>query len=156
MPHIKHIRSGEGEPYEQTTCSRDAWHRGSRQKVLAFSFYSVPSNNKSAWYFKGVKANLDLLGNLYEKDWNMRLYHDLKAGDPLMENACSLACNNSKLDLCHVKYLPHQLLSNASAMFPMNWRFFPTLDSQVAEMGSRDLDSRYEMCWVSFFNGVSM
>ena len=131
-------------PYERSTCSRDAWHRGSHQKVLAFSFYSVPSQaNKSARYFKGVKANLDLMEQLYEKDWNMRLYHDLEVGDPLMVDACNLACNNSRLDLCSVKKLPHPLLANASAMFPMNWRFFPTLDSQVAETASRDLDSRW-------------
>ena len=111
--------------------------------MLAFTFYSIPSRaNKSARYFKGVKANLDLMGQLYEKEWNMRLYHDLEAEDPLMVDACHLACNNSRLDLCPVKKLPHPLLANASAMFPMNWRFFPTLDSQVVEMGSRDLDSR--------------
>ena len=128
-------------PYEQTTCSRDAWHRGSHQKVLAFSFYTVPSRaNKSARYFKGVKANLDLMGQLYEKEWNMRLY--LEVEDPHMVDACHLACNNSRLDLCPVKKLPHPLLANASAIFPANWRYFPTLDSQVVEMGSRDLDSR--------------
>ena len=132
-------------PFEQTTCSWDAWHRGSHQKVLAFSFYSVPSRaNKSTRYFKGVKANLDLMGHLYEKDWNMRLYLDLDVKDPLMVEACDLACNNSRLDLCPVKKLPNPLLANASAIFPMNWRFFPTLDSQVVEMGSRDLDSRFE------------
>ena len=130
-------------PYEQTTCSWDAWHRGSHQKVLAFSFYSVPSRaNKSSRYFKGVKANLDLMGQLYKKEWNMRLYHDLEVEDPLMVDACHLACNNSRLDLCPVKKLLHPLLANASNIFPMNWRFFPTLDSQVLEMGSRDLDSR--------------
>ena len=128
-------------PYEQTTCSRDAWHRGSHQKVLAFTFYSIPSRaNKSARYFKGVKANLDLMGQLYEKEWNMRLY--LEVEDPHMVDACHLACNNSRLDLCPVKKLPHPLLANASAIFPANWRYFPTLDSQVVEMGSRDLDSR--------------
>ena len=72
----------------------------------------------------------------------MQLYHNLEVRDPLMVEACDLACNNPKLDLCSVKKLPHPLLANASTMFPMNWRFFPTLDSLVVEMGSRDLDSR--------------
>ena len=136
---------GAGVQYEQTTCSQDAFQRGSGQKALAFSFYSVPSRaEKSARYFKGVKANLDLLDKLYTSDWNMRLYHDLEPDDPLMEEACSLACNNTNIDLCPVKNLPHPLLSKGVDMFPMNWRFFPTLDSQVAEMGSRDLDSRWE------------
>ena len=75
-------------PYEQTTCSQDAWHRGSHQKVLAFSFYSVPGQaSKSKMFFKGVKANLDLMGKLYKKDWNMRLYYDLEDKDPLMADA---------------------------------------------------------------------
>ena len=77
---------------------------------------------------------------------DMRLYHDLEPDDPLMEEACSLACNNTNIDLCTLKNLPHPLLSKADDMFPMNWRFFPSLDFQVAEMGSRDLDSRWEEC----------
>ena len=135
---------GAGVQYEQTTCSQDAFQRGSGQKALAFSFYSVPSRaEKSARYFKGVKANLDLLGKLYTSDWNMRLYHDLEPDDPLMEEACSLACNNTIIDLCPVKNLPHPLLSKAVDMFPMNWRFFPTLDPQVDVYHCRDLDSRF-------------
>ena len=125
-------------PYERTTCSQDAWHRGSHQKVLAFSFYSVPGRaSKSKMFFKGVKANLDLMGKLYEKDWNMRLYHDLEDKDPLMADACSLACNNSNLDLCRVKNLPHPLISNATTMFPMNWRFFP---KEADDLGPPVLD----------------
>ena len=86
---------------------------------------------------KGVKANLDLMGKLYEKDWNMRLYHDLEDKDPLMADACSLACNNSNLDLCRVKNLPHPLISNATTMFPMNWRFFP---KEADDLGPPVLD----------------
>ena len=82
----------------------------------------------------------------------MWLYHDLELEDPLMVDACDLACDNSRLDFCSVKKLPHPLLANASAMFPMNWRFFPTLDSQVVEMASRDLDTRYIGIKTSFGN----
>ena len=58
-----------------------------------------------------------------------------------MVDLCNLACSNNRLDLCPVDQLPHHLLANAVHMFPMLWRFFPTLDSQVDIFMSRDLDS---------------
>ena len=34
-------------------------------------------------------------------------------------------------------------MSNATFVFPMNWRFFPTRDPQVDVYLSRDLDSEF-------------
>ena len=34
-------------------------------------------------------------------------------------------------------------MHNATFIFPMNWRFFPTLDPQVDMYLSRDLDSEF-------------
>merc|ERR1712235_60263 len=75
----------------------------------------------------------------------MRLYHDLDKDDPLLKKICGLACNNNHLDLCHIKSLPssHFLHINVSSIFPMIWRFFPTLDPQVDIYLSRDLDTRF-------------
>ena len=58
-----------------------------------------------------------------------------------MADLCSLAFSNDQLDLCSVPQLPHPLLAKAVHMFPMIWRFFPTLDTQVDAFMSRDLDS---------------
>ena len=48
-----------------------------------------------------------------------------------MVDLCDLACSTDCLDLCPVTQLAHPLLANAVHMFPMIWRFFPTLDTQV-------------------------
>ena len=45
--------------------------------------------------------------------------------------------------MCDIKNLPKNELVNASKMFPMNWRYLPTLDPQVDWYLSRDLDSRF-------------
>ena len=39
--------------------------------------------------------------------------------------------------------LPGTPMSNATFVFPMNWRFFPTRDPQVDVYLSRDLDSEF-------------
>ena len=85
-----------------------------------------------------------MLHKAYDSSWTMRLYHDLDKDDPLMKKICGLACNNNHLDLCHIKSLPssHFLHINVSSIFPMIWRFFPTLDPQVDIYLSRDLDTR--------------
>ena len=38
--------------------------------------------------------------------------------------------------------LPGTPVIDVGTIFPMNWRFFPTLDPQVDAFISRDLDSR--------------
>jgi hypothetical protein len=61
----------------------------------------------------------------------MRLYFDLDKSDPILEEICQLACSDSNLDLCKASDLPGNPMTDASQVFPMNWRFFPTVDPQV-------------------------
>ena len=63
--------------------------------------------------------------------WIMRLYVNLDRADPIFKAICELACNNTNLDICDVAKLPGTPMKNASDIFGMNWRFFPTLDPQV-------------------------
>ena len=62
----------------------------------------------------------------------MRLYINLENSDPLLKSICELACNNTILDICDVANLPGTPMENASSIFAMNWRFFPTVDPQVS------------------------
>ena len=64
-------------------------------------------------------------------------------GDQLMSELCDLACDNPHIDLCNVKSLPGTPVTDATKIFAMNWRFFPTLDPQVDVYLCRDLDSRF-------------
>jgi hypothetical protein len=125
------------------TCGRDAWARGSQQKVLGFSFYGATNSSahRSKKYFQGIEANLAVVPALYGPGWSVRLYHDLEPGSPLLVDLCRLACAAPHLDLCYVRELPGVPLADAAKMFPMNWRFLPTLDPQVELFLCRDLDS---------------
>ena len=128
--------------FSSTTCSEDAYKRGSDQHVVSFSFYGDPAtpHHKSKQYFAGIQNNLDSLPQFYP-GWTMRLYHDLTKEDPLLQDLCSLACSNNHLDLCYVRNLPGTPFQDASRVFPMNWKFFPVIDEQVSVMLPRDLDS---------------
>ena len=143
---IKDIKKVNPYPldYTATTCGRDAYQRGLHQKVAGFSFYGNKSSSThlTKHYFEGITDNLKQLPLFYNDSWTMRLYYDLEDDHPLMRPLCNLACTNSHLDLCHVQKLPGTPIINASNIFPMNWRFFPTLDPQVDVFLSRDLDSR--------------
>jgi len=128
------ITEDKNQPeYSTTTCGRDAFQRGIHQKVAGFSFYGNTTSgvHKSKQYFAGIKENLELLPQLYGPGWSMRLYYDLDQADPLMQDLCGLACENSDFDLCHVRNLPGNPVKDASEIFAMNWRFLPTLDPQV-------------------------
>ena len=73
----------------------------------------------------------------------LRLYHDLSPHDPLLTRLCEQACTNPLLDLCDVKTVPRTVGPRpTSSLFPMLWRFLPSLDPQVSVMLSRDLDGR--------------
>ena len=65
--------------FSETTCGRDAFQRGSNQKVVGFSFYGNTSSrsHKLKKYFEGIEENLSLVRSLYGADWSMRLYYDL-------------------------------------------------------------------------------
>ena len=71
-----------------------------------------------------------------------RLYYDLTYDDPVLPKLCELSCEGN-LDLCDIQKLPGTPMPNATWMFPMNWRFLPTLDPQVNIYLSRDLDSEF-------------
>lgn len=123
-----------------STCSEHSFHRGAKQKIVAFSFYGNPNSEqgKARKYFQGIKDNLKEVPIFYP-DWTLRLYYDLEDSHPLMKELCDLACNDPNIDLCHVKNIP--VLGDVSKVFAMNWRFLPMLDPQVSHMVSRDLDS---------------
>ena len=65
--------------FSQTTCGREAFQRGSNQKVVGFSFYGDSSSeaHKAREYFTGIEENLRLVRFLYGDDWSIRLYYDL-------------------------------------------------------------------------------
>ena len=69
----------------------------------------------------------------YYPGWILRVYVDYDSTDVILKKLCHLACDNkySNLDICHVKQLPGIPFKDASNVFGMNWRFFPTLDPQV-------------------------
>ena len=134
---IGHVR------YNETTCSQSAFIRGSGQKVIGFSIYGDMNSNHSRakGYFEGISENLSLI-SIYYPGWLMRLYHDVEKHDLVMKDLCNLACSNQNLDLCDVHELPGTPMVNATRVFPMDWRWFPTMDPQVDIFASRDLDSR--------------
>ena len=66
-------------------------------------------------------------------------YHKLL----FLAELCDMACKNRYLDLCDAGRLPGAPMKDARKLFPMLWRFFPTLDPQVEVFLSRDLDSRF-------------
>ena len=64
--------------------------------------------------------------------WVMRLYFDLDKADPIHDALCKLACSDTNLDICDAANLPGTPMKDATKVFAMNWRFFPTLDPQVS------------------------
>ena len=127
---------------------------------------------ESKGYVEGIAGNLDLMEKFYP-GWVMRLYFDVDGeqdqnptNSPLLKGdndfkhnlqswnglfyklsflaeLCDMACKNKFLDLCDSGRLPGTPMRDARRVFPMLWRFFPTLDSQVDVFLSRDLDSRF-------------
>lgn len=123
-----------------TTCSGHAFQRGPHQKVVSYSYYGDPNSRKSQvkQYFNGIFKNYQAIQGFYP-NWTMRLYHDLDPNTEHFTQLCQFACENPHIDLCQIKNIPG--LGNVQKLFPMNWRFLPTLDSQVSQFMSRDLDS---------------
>ena len=121
-----------GLNFDQTTCGYDAFNRGPHQKVISFSFYGDINSDRSKMkgYFEGIVGNLKLIPKFYP-GWIMRLYYDLDINDPVLKHICELACSDDNLDICEVKHLPGNPVVDATDVFAMNWRFFPTLDPQV-------------------------
>ena len=117
---------------EDTTCGIDAFRRGMGQKIVGFSFYGDINSKHSIekGYFEGIAENLRLLQKYYP-GWTMRLYHSFEEKDSVMTKLCDLACNDQNLDLCDAENLPGTPMKDATKVFAMNWRFFPTIDPQV-------------------------
>ena len=138
LPHL--LTKPESIAYSQTTCSPKAFRRGSGQHVVAYSFYTCDgsdpntkcgtNNTRQRGYLKGIEENLALVTKHYP-GYVMRLYIDLAKKDPILEQLRSLEQNVTNLDLCDVKTLPGTPFLDASKVFAMVWRFFPTLDPQV-------------------------
>ena len=58
----------------------------------------------------------------------------------LIENCVHFGANQyPHFDMCDVTDLPRAELEKAPKMFPMNWRYLPTLDPQVDWYLSRDI-----------------
>ena len=108
--------------YNKTTCGKDAFARGSGQKVVAFAFYGDIHTEVSIkkGYFEGIEGNLGLMPKYYP-GYTMRVYYDLDDADPIMEELCQLACNNDILDICNVKELPGTPISGL-AMYIYSWQ----------------------------------
>ena len=119
-------------PSNETTCSERSYKRGDGQRVFAFSFYgSVTSNlSQAKGYFEGIKGNMEIITKHYP-GYVMRLYFDLVSEHPILHELKDLQKVHHNLDICDVNTLPGTRLANATKMFPMVWRFFPTLDPQV-------------------------
>ena len=131
--------------YNSTTCGQDAYSRGPNQKVVSFTFFhgarAAYEKNKKK-FFEGIIENLALVRQLYGNGWTMRLYYDLDpgpAGQQELRQLCDLACSNPQLDLCNMRSLPAHpfTLKDASEVYPLLWRYFPTLDLQVREAWPR-------------------
>ena len=147
--------------YEETitTCSHAASKMGSRQKVIAFTYFKGSEGAElTRKYEAGIFGNLEAIGQHYLKEaaseatneaakneWSMRLYHNLEDDDV---DLCHLACSNRnrgrlgeglrvgarrpRLVLCNVNRNP--LFGNASSILPTLWRFLPMLDDQVGKL----------------------
>jgi len=130
-------------PRSANTCSSHSHRRGSGQKVVAFSYYEHDAKMsrkrirtgeiKESHFIEGILINIQRLQEYYP-EFVIRLYHNTSLDDPLMLRLCELACQYSFLDLCRVD-------PEMGDVFPMLWRFFPTLDPGVDVVMSRDLDS---------------
>ena len=118
------VEKNNSVQFSNTTCGWEAYKRGSNQKVAGFSFYGNPSSGKHKLrkYFEGIEENLRLVKSLYGDDWSMRLYYDLDQSDELMGQLCELACHNSHLDLCNVRQLPGNPVTEATNINPPTWR----------------------------------
>ena len=89
--------------FESTTCGRDAYMRGTNQKVAAFVFYG---DNIQRKYFEGIVQNAELLHEEFDRSWMMRLYHNLGSDHPQHPQLCNITCHYPHLDLCYIRQLP--------------------------------------------------
>ncbi|TRY70691.1 hypothetical protein TCAL_12938, partial [Tigriopus californicus] len=117
-----------------TTCGMDAFQRGSRQKVISYSYFGDPQIPTQRQYFQGIALNARRIHQLYP-GWVMRVYHNLTNKAQL----CNLTCHNSNLDFCDIHFNPQ--FGSLQSILPTIWRFVPLVDDQVSIAMFRDLDS---------------
>ena len=127
---------------KSTTCSKASAMKGKfHRKVISYSYYetSVP-DPRHRNYFNGIQKSLHGIKNNFGGGWSMRLYVQLwKTSSIQRKELCHLACTYpEEFELCDIENNPKY--GNVSQIFPMNWRFLSTLDSQVDIAFSRDLD----------------
>lgn len=121
--------------FEETTCGHRAFQRGAHQKVISYTYYqhTKTSPHVKLRYFKGIRYNLQNVTKLYP-GWIMRLYFDIEREDyKTKEMLCELLCTYTNFDICKVDELPGTPRHNTKDVYPLNWRFFPTLDPQVSQ-----------------------
>ena len=96
-------------------------------------------------YFVGIERNLSLMKKFYGTNWIMRLYYHLSKNSTNWQRLCTLVCQDSNIDICDVENNPK--FGNISNVFPLNWRFLPSIDDQVDLLLVRDLDSDLSKRW---------
>ena len=123
---------------------KQALKRGVGQRVISLSLYNTSKEAEKfkKKYFKGVVRNLRSLKFFYP-GFVVRLYASRSL--PYLEYLCRLSCYEFKdiFDLCIIDNLKIGPIDDLNRMFPMIWRFLPTLDPQVDIVLSRDLDSKF-------------
>ena len=99
------------------SCFEQNSNRGSRQKVVAFTYFEGKTFDKSQRnYLEGIEINLNAILQLLGSDWVMRLYYEVQESHSNLEHICQIACHNSNLDLCNVKR-SFKCINNVAGMF---------------------------------------
>ena len=139
--HCEVTEASQPSNFKDTTCGLKAFKRGPKQKVVSFSLYNASNNPlQTVGFVKGVLRNLNAMIQHYP-GWILRLYTHEMQDQRTKSLLCFWHCSKYRdvFDLCLINQLPNG--KDLSKMFPMIWRFLPTLDPQVDLVLSRDLDS---------------
>ncbi len=123
----------------QTLCSKEANHRGNKQRIISLSIFG-PKENRMFIDEKFSQLILPLINEteLLFPTWIIRLYSDELTINRL--NLTKLANLSTNIDICNVNQLP--ILGNVGEYLSGKlWRFLPALDPMVDIISSRDLDS---------------
>lgn len=107
-----------------TTCGKDAFQRGTAQKVISYSYFGDPKTPTQRQYFQGIALNAKMMHQFYP-GWVMRVYHNLTDGAQL----CDLMCRYDNLDFCDIQSNPQ--FGSLQTILPTIWRFVPIVDDQV-------------------------
>ena len=75
----------------------------------------------------------------FGSEWTLRVYFQMPKSSPQWDRLCNLKCSDPQIDICDIEKNPR--FDNLASVFPLNWRFLPSMDSQVDALFVRDLDS---------------